>query len=101
MNTLGIGVERDSKAQNKINFDENILKIIKNFLHCGKHKLSLLGRTLHSFVWGSAFNRMRHSTLTTDYDNQRLRMPDIKSTHQSLRLPWIGRILKKAPGAFY
>ena len=56
---------------------------------------------INQFVWGSKFQRVKHSTMIADYTEGGLRMPDMKCTYQSLRLPWIGRLVDKNTWSFY
>ena len=56
--------------------------------------LEQMQKNINRFVWGSNYNRVKHSTMIADYDKAGLRMPDVKCTNMSLRLPWLGRILE-------
>ena len=72
----------------------NIIYSLSN-IQMNANFTDIIQRKLNHFLWGSKVNRVKHSVVIADYDKGGLRMPDIKCTKQSLRLPWIGRILEQ------
>ena len=54
-------------------------------------------RIITNFVWGSKFNRIKHSTMIADFESGGIKMPDLKCIKMSLRMPWIARILENKP----
>ena len=78
---------------------ENISNKIPSYVYSlsniqiGKTYLLQIQTNISRFVRVSNHDRVKQSTVTADYDNAGQRMPDVKCTNMSLRLPLLGRIL--------
>ena len=74
----------------------NIIYSLSN-IEVAQPVIEKIQKMINHFIWGSKYNRIKHSTTIADFESGGIRFPDVKCSKMSLRMPWLGRIWEHQP----